>query len=513
MFYGANNEVDFYTDKMYEVLDLFEIDGKYTRNGCKMNVFEWLKQKQRLINILRNHPNWNEKAKAVIVPLEINKGRDLVKISHCWAEFYEYVTKLTDWNLITKECLDSMRSLVSYSTVDEYYARPINNMMHRLGMDEDCAVGTKMSRVINKLCKNFVNKEGARVDITKDPEYDKHFAKLSGAMSVKVQKLLGVLSVNILDFLTMSNGNSWSSCHFINKHNLFHEDCGNATYSGCYQAGTLSYSNDSVTMCFYTVNEKADIENIHLVPKIDRQIFFYEDKHLFQSRLYPDEENYEKADLFMFTVKDILSVCLGINEDDWCCSDPFEPTLERYNNAFHYEDYSDEHYVDECGYAFAGEEKCSMTIGGKSYCVACGEERTYYEKGEPIESRLQCYECSCDAYCHKCGKPISTSAVNDYYEINGKLYCRECTVWCSYHNRREVNDEHMHILYHFFPMPDSGKKRYYPSGHGVCDAALLSDKYFVCEDCGNVFFAEHRVDGTNKCIVCAEIQEEAQNGD
>ena len=513
---GTHDELDFYTDKMYEVLDLFKIDGKFTRNGCRANVFEWLEQKQSLINILRKHPNWNEKAKAVIVPLEINKEQNPVKLANAYRSFKGYVYGLAPWSSETRECINFMSSLVLYPTVvDEWQAKTMTKLMHDLGMDEECAVGTKMSRVINKLCKNLVNEEGIKVDITKDPEYDKHFARLSGAMSVKVQKLLGVLSVSILDFLTMSNGNSWSSCHFINKHNLFHEDCGNATYSGCYQAGTLSYSNDRVTMCFYTVNAKSDIENIHLVPKIDRQIFFYVDKHLFQSRLYPDEENYEKAELFMFTVERVLSVCLGINDIDWCYSDYCNPTLKTYDNAFHYEDYSDEHYIDECGYAVVeGEEEYySMTIGGKSYCVACGEERTYYEKGQPVEARLQCYECSCDTHCHKCGKPVSTSAVNDYYEINGKLYCRDCTVWCSYHSRREVNDEHMRILYYISPMPNSEKKRYYPSGHSICDTALLSDKYFVCEGCGNVFYSEYRVDGTNKCIVCAEKQKEAQNGD
>ena len=56
---GTHDELDFYTDKMYEVLDLFKIDGKFTRNGCRANVFEWLEQKQSLINILRKHPNWN----------------------------------------------------------------------------------------------------------------------------------------------------------------------------------------------------------------------------------------------------------------------------------------------------------------------------------------------------------------------------------------------------------------------------------------------------------------------
>lgn len=507
--FGANDEMEFYTNKMYEVLDLFKIDGKFTRNGCKMNVFEWLKQKQSLINILRKHPSWNEKAKAVIVPLTINREQNLVKIANAWNRFEDYIYGLAEWNTETRECISSMPSLVLCSSVDEWKAKTVTKLMHSLGMDEECVEGAKMSRIINKLCKNLVNIDGTKVNITEDPEYDKHFAKLSGAMSVKTQKVLGVLSVNILDFLTMSNGNSWSSCHFINKHNLFHEDCGNATYSGCYQAGTLSYSNDSVTMCFYTVNAKSDIENIHLVPKKNRQIFFYEDKHLFQSRLYPDEENCDKADLFMVTVEDILSVCLGINENDWCYSDPFEPELERYNNAFHYEDYSDEHYIDECGYAFAGEEKCSMTIGGPSYCVSCGEERNYNEKGNPVEARLQCYECSCDAHCHKCGKSISTSAVDDYYEINGKLYCRDCTVWCSYHGRREVRDEHMHRLYSF--TTSEHKLHSYPTGEYVCDVALLSNTYFVCEDCGNVYPTSCRANSKNKCFLCAEKQEEARN--
>ena len=65
--------VDYYTDKVYDMLNRFSSDGdllenadNYSKDGIRRNVEEWLTNKSKLINILRKHPLWNEEAKAVV---------------------------------------------------------------------------------------------------------------------------------------------------------------------------------------------------------------------------------------------------------------------------------------------------------------------------------------------------------------------------------------------------------------------------------------------------------------
>lgn len=127
----------------------------------------------------------------------------------------------------------------------------------------------------------------------------------------------------------MSNGNSWSSCHFINR---------SGAYQGCYKAGTLSYSNDGTSMCFYTLPETYEGNRWYMEKKITRQLFFYENGLLLQSRLYPKggDASGESYGDYRAVVQDIIAKCIEKSnlwkkvDDDWDCY------IVTHNNTFHY---------------------------------------------------------------------------------------------------------------------------------------------------------------------------------
>lgn len=110
-------------------------------------------------------------------------------------------------------------------------------------------------------------------------DYERHFAMLADSASPKEHKRLLVISLNVMDFLTMSEGNSWKSCHNIRER-------------GCYHGGCLSYALDEVTAILYTLPADTDISNGELwkIQKINRQLFMFGDSYVVESRLYPNCE-------------------------------------------------------------------------------------------------------------------------------------------------------------------------------------------------------------------------------
>ena len=204
-------------------------------------------------------------------------------------------------------------SLLSQSASREISEREAE-LINRLGYYKEMRSGMKRSRVVNTVFKEYPIGDDRKIDATKFTDgheegdrnylsYNKLFAKVADDTNPLKIKRITVLSVNICDFLLMSNGNSWSSCHFINR---------SGTYQGCYKAGTLSYSNDGTSMCFYTLPETYEGNRWYMEKKITRQLFFYENGLLLQSRLYPKggDASGESYGDYRAVVQDIIAKCI-----------------------------------------------------------------------------------------------------------------------------------------------------------------------------------------------------------
>ena len=155
--------------------------------------------------------------------------------------------------------------------------------------------GQRSSRAINKiLCSLGFNKH---------PDYNKEFAKFADAINPLKIKRHTILSVHPVDYLTMSFGNSWSSCHTIDKKNQRGIDGGH-TWSGCNSSGTESYMLDETSCVFYTVSAEYDGNNLELADKINRCMFHFHDNRLVQGRVYPQCNDNGGSELY----KDIREI-------------------------------------------------------------------------------------------------------------------------------------------------------------------------------------------------------------
>ena len=218
---------------------------------------------------------------------------------------------------------------------------------------------------------------------------------------------IGVLSVHPCDFLEMSSkSNTWVSCHRLSD--------------GGYQAGCLSYMNDRVSMVFYAVDADVSGEYRKAIRRY-RQMFFYENGTLFQSRLYPADTGnaLEVSKLFRHLVQKAISRCLT-EPNLWYLKTKrpdLNAHLSTYRGSLHYPDYN---YHGNLSVLQGHRKDTELTIGAAAKCVCCGNE---------LRSN-GAIKCSCKevAVCRKCGQPVARG--QGIYLEDG-FYCKTCLHICA----------------------------------------------------------------------------------
>ena len=261
----------------------------------------------------------------------------------------------------------------SISTLEEDLAYTLTQYK----MNANFVGSMKRSRAFNRVCSCY------KVD--KLPNYNKLFAQYADMVSGLKRKVKFYIRLNPLDYLTMSFGNSWSSCHTIDRRNERNMPTG---YSGMHCGGTMSYMLDGTSIITY-VHDHAT-EN-HEDGKIYRNMFHFNNGTLIQGRVYP-QGNDGATDLyreFRRIVQGELARLLGIN-DDWVrrnCS------CDANTSSFgvHYPDYLN---FSGCNvtYPRAMPEAAGNTvvIGHTRICVNCGQEIDDCEDS----GYLNHYQCS-----------------------------------------------------------------------------------------------------------------------
>lgn len=235
--------------------------------------------------------------------------------------------------------------------------------------------GTKTSRAFNKICHHF--------EIDKEPAYNKEFAKYADMVSGLKRNVKFFISVNPLDYLTMSFGVNWASCHTIDQHNVRRMDNG---YSGAYCGGTVSYMLDETSIITYVHNTMP--ENYE-TGKIYRNMFHLGgDGVLLQSRIYP-QGNDGCTDLykeFRAIVQKEIANILNLDDNHW--------TKKKVGNVetigCHYPDYQ---YNSECNISYPTERpQCKeqhIVVGSYRICPNCGNGAD-----DAGNSRLSHHYCS-----------------------------------------------------------------------------------------------------------------------
>lgn len=461
-----NNKIEKIYNTMCDVLE--ENYYSFTTDAVKKIINTWETNKSNLIDLLSKHPNWNDEKKMIQFDTDFKRDVDKVNAN----KFFNYIERTdeelldTFWHRANKHLAHIKRLTTELGNGDiiikhnyAWHIEVLNEIMPEL----HAKVGEKTTRVIGRICKIM--------EWDKLENFNKEYAKYCDAMSTLQVKRHTVLSVNPIDYLYMSNGNSWHSCH----------DIRDADSCGCYSSGTISYMLDGVSMIFYTVDKEYDGDSIELESKIQRQVFCYDDGQLLQSRLYPsaNDGNTEQYDNIRAIVQKIIADCenapnLWVKKSKW--------KVDVDDNATLYPDWN-------CNTRNAfftvlkskSEMLCDdMIVGHAPICIECGE---YHGENENINC------CRLGCACADCGTYYDPE---EMIYIDGEYYCTDCAHYCEYCEEWYIADD-CHWL-------DSC------NGY-VCDHCL--ENYFVyCEPCDEYYHHEDVVyskyDNCYICKWCAE---------
>ena len=283
----TQSERNYLVDSMADLLA--DYDYEYTYDALDSIVDEWASQKEVLIEAFKKHPNYIEGK--FMIAFDADFERTIEK--HTSTDFGNWILedatrelKYTFPEAVKGDYhyglnIDVYRFFAYLSRyaercVSENTAAELSTIFEELKI----RAGQKTSRVVNKICQYL--------GLDKATNYNREFAKYADSLSPMVIKRHTILSINPLDYLTMSFGNSWASCHTIDKENKRNMP---NNYSGCYSSGTVSYMLDGSSMVLYTVDASYKGNEYWNEPKINRQMFHYGEEKLVQARLYPQDND------------------------------------------------------------------------------------------------------------------------------------------------------------------------------------------------------------------------------
>lgn len=214
-------------NEFYEVM--YKYEKSFSEKGVMADLTAWQTAKAELLSLLRRHPDWNEAEQAII--FDCNQA---LSIQPDTVDETAFTLLDIASEILSGEQLEDFRTALHAAVSGHSRTVPEENLeilRQRGGIR--CTKDQKASRIIGKLCKKY--------GVDRHDRYNAVFAQLADALNPLIMQETGVLSVHPCDFLEMSSkSNTWMSCHRLN--------------GGGYQAGCLSYMNDSVSMVFYAVD-------------------------------------------------------------------------------------------------------------------------------------------------------------------------------------------------------------------------------------------------------------------
>lgn len=281
----------------------------------------------------------------------------------------------------TYESYDNYRKVNNAVCKFGYYCSSALNgdmvdYLTRNGIKGTYTVGMKTSRAFNRMCTQY--------KINTLAEYERLYARYSDMVAGGKRKMKFFISLNPLDYLTMSFGNSWASCHTIDRSNVRNMP---DSYHGMYCGGTVSYMLDSTSIITYVHTEMPDGAE---TGKIYRNMFHYADGALIQGRIYPQgkDGSTDLYKLFRNIVQKEISNMLG-KENTWTKSNDC-PEYKTNTLGVHYPDYLN---FDDCNVSYHnGIENAKLKIvdiGHERICPKCGE----FVSNDDSAKRLGHYDC------------------------------------------------------------------------------------------------------------------------
>lgn len=451
----------------------------------------WAERKAALLDLFSKHPNWDPERLMIKFDADFSREINTAVTQY----FMNWLTNHTNADFVYVSGYSLGYLLRNYLTKSTYIENDANGewiikSLNEFNENFRFRTGMKTTKIVRKICKEYGWDSIMQTEIDFHGNertynaFEREYAKYCDAICPLKVKRHTCISLNPLDFLLMSNGNSWRSCHRI-------EEYGDA---GEYSSGTISYMLDTTSFVFYTVDAEFNGVEIELEKKLQRQIFGYCDYQLLQSRLYP-QHNDGSTSLYA----DIRAIVQKVVAD--CLEKPnlwvkmSERNLRRGSGATCYADwaYSSSNSVMTKIKDHPERVLKEMVLGAQPRCIECG--------GLHSEAHtITC--CSNNRYktCEDCGREIDEE---DGYWIGGYFYCDECVTICERCGEAVHNDDSCYIESEDKYVCDVCRDEYYTYCTHCCSYVLNDevqwvDQYYqyVCEDCLDTDFF--------KCEECGE---------
>ena len=410
----------------------------FTAAGVAALADQYVRSKAALVRLLRRHAHWNERALAVVLPYtqrRVSDGaeaRRQLGLLREWGDDYlarqEAAQDGSDRRRFFLDALQELSGDDSHLADDALIAR-LQRLarVYRIPCFKGLRAGQRKTRLVMKIAAAAGISAAA-----KDPRqaealrgFHQYYAKFADALSPYQADKTLLLSVHPCDYLLMSHGSGWESCHKLN--------------GGAYRGGTLSYLLDEVSLVLYLVDAPESDACFWQLPKLQRQLFCYQDGLLLQSRIYPQNALTEQnAHHYRQLVADIIDSCLS-SISRWICANS-QPLLsglaQTHPEAAHYEDYR---YAAFAPMLMRRQDKpwstCRpLTIGHASLCLLCGQSFD----GRLANGDLLCPDClaqTTTCHCAACGIALKAA---DALWIGGQVYCASCLYYCDYHEDYEL---------------------------------------------------------------------------
>ena len=458
---------------------LSEYDYQYTEEALNKIIDTWATNKADLITAIKKHPNYLQGKFMIVFSHNFDRTVDktaingfkkwLLNSETCFAvrefmteemrnEVIDYGRKLPNDIF----CFLTEMTNMTGQYIDDYIVERLDN----ISPDLHAHKGQKMSRVINKLL--------TYVGFNKLPDYNREFAKYADALNPLQITRHTVLSVNPLDYLTMSFGNSWASCHTIDKENKRNMP---NSYEGMYSSGTVSYMLDKPSMVFYTVDASYNGNDFWNEPKINRQMFHWGEEKLVQGRLYPQDNDGDNSVYTPYReiVQNIMSELFEF-PNLWTVAKGTS-AAGRYVCSYgtHYRDYDS---YENCTLSRikGSENEKYISVGHDPICIKCGNEHDIQENISCCARKVTCAECGCEI------------DEDEARYIDGEYYCDDCSFWCDCCGEYRV-----------------GEATEVRGGRTVC-SSCLEDHYTFCDDCEEYVRNRYinEINGEHICNECFE---------
>lgn len=455
--------------------------------------------------------------------MEMNNAIRSIRSFPCWwlmgHELYfckEYFEKIRSYTTVIDMLCDVNGQFLSEKDAEEF-----NKWMP----DLKAKAGQKFSRLIGKFGKLTGFDQIKEIDPNNGRDYgwNRRFAMVADSINPINYERITLISVNPLDYLTMSFGHGWASCHTIDAHNKRN---GSHAYHGMYMSGTMSYMLDSSSVIVYTIDNKYEGKDFWNQDKINRCVFCLGKEKLLQSRCYPDgrsisdgeEGDATIADQFRDVFQRTVAECWNV-PNLWEVRRGSEYCMD-YTRSYgtHYKDYVC--YEDGVMCFLKGsEDKTYIDIGHNPICPYCGEE---HDKTES----LCCFRHIEIRKCAVCGETLNA---NEGIDIRGRFYCDESCAfeagyvltedegWQRQYNCRQ--DSYSLTWYYYWEggisLTDSNGNNFYylNADHAEKDDCInLGDRGWykiydteICSECGEICPKEDLIDGMCHCCLAASF--------